>query len=465
MNKNLLSSALLIILIGVLALVSSVHFALGGPSFSVSIAPTSAFIDLGESVEFTSTVTGGVSPDRYQWFLNGTAFAGATSASWTFTPATKGVHNVYLMVYLNVDNSTGKTQTEAISQTAHVMAGSQSLTGIFGYPLESSQAGGGSGTPHTAGGSRFILNVEANITSMSCLMHYSDDPAYPNQNYSYSFAIYRDNNGVIGSLVTQTVQGVIMCDTVPFISLWYTLNFPSVVHLAPGEYWLMEVDNSTGQVSKSGDLQDGYESVGSFIGGMTFPASLPSPIYSHNQVRCIYASWDVSFSAKLSEEKNVFLVASNSTVSSLAYNSTIKELSFKVSGPSDTMGYAEIFMSKTLLQDPSVLTVSIDGKQTNFTSTSIYDFWALHFVYSHSTHNVAISLGSDAAPESPAQSPSPTDTSSTTPPPDQTPATSPTPTPSPESPQTDTTIIIGVAIVAIVFIASVSLLIYLIKRK
>jgi hypothetical protein len=372
------------------------------------------------------------------------------------------------MVYLSVTNSTGnETQTEAISQTAHVMAGSQSLTGIFGYPLESSQAGG-SGTQYTAGGSRFILNVEANIISMSCLMHYSDDSAYPNQNYSYSFAIYRDNNGVIGSLVTQTVQGVITCDTVPFISLWYTLNFPSVVHLAPGAYWLMEVDNSTGQVSKSGDLQDGYETVCSVIGGMTFPASLPSPIYSHNQVRCIYASWDVSFSAKLSEEKNVFLVASNSTVSSLAYNSTIKELSFKVSGPSGTMGYAEIFMSKTLLQDPSVLTVSIDGKQTNFTSTSVYDFWALHFVYSHSTHNVAINLGSNAAPESPAQSPSPTTSTTsptTTPPPDQTPATSPTSTPSQESPQTETTTIVVVAIVAVVIGAGLGLLIYLIKRK
>jgi hypothetical protein len=436
-NKNLLSSALLlIIMIGGLALVSSVHFALGGVSFSVSIAPTSAFIDLGESVEFTSTVTGGVSPDRYQWFLNGTAFAGATSASWTFTPATKGVHNVYLMVYLSVTNSTGnETQTEAISQTAHVMAGSQSLTGIFGYPLESS-GGGGSGTQYTAEGSRFILNVEANVTSMSCLMDYWFDTNYPNQNYSYSFAIYRDNNGSVGSLVAQTVQGTITIADPRNVPLWapvrFTLNFPSVVHLAPGAYWLMEVDNSTGQVSKYNAVQDTFDSVYSFIGSMTFTASLPSPIYTSNYVYCIYASWDVSFSAKLSEGKNVFAVASNSTISSLAYDSTTNELSFKASGPSDTTGYTDIFISKSILQEPSELTVTIDGKQTNFTSTSVYDFWALHFVYSHSTHNVAINLGSGAAPESPAPSPSPTTV---------------------------------MAIVAVAIGAGLGLLIYLIKRK
>jgi hypothetical protein len=452
-------------MIGGFALVSSVYFARGAGSFSVSIAPPYASIDLGESVEFTSTVTGDVSPSEYQWFLNGTAFGGATSASWTFTPSASGIYSVYLMVYISVTNSTGnETQSEAISRTARVMAGSQALTGILGYPHESSQAGG-SGTQYTAGGSRFMLNVEANVTSMSCLMHYWPGTFYPDQNYSYSFAIYRDNNGAVGSLVAQTVQGTIFITEPRGVPLWFTLSFPSVVHLAPGAYWLMEVDNSTGQVSKNHEVLDTFESVGSFIEGMTFPASLPSPIYSLNSVRCIYASWDVSFSARLSEGKNVFAVASNSTISSLAYNSTTNELSFKASGPSGTTGYTDVFISKTILQEPSELTVTIDGKQTNFTSTSVYDFWALHFVYSHSAHNVAINLGSDAAPESPAQSPSPTDTSSTTPSPDQTPATSPTPTPSQEPPQTEITTIVGVAIVAVVIGVCLGLLIYLIKRK
>lgn len=382
-------------------LVGPIHFARGAGSFSVSIAPLYASIDFGESVEFNSTVTGDVIPSEYQWFLNGTAFAGATSASWTFTPPTVGIYNVYLIVYVAVNNSTGnESQSEAMSPTARITAGSQSLTGILGYPHESSQAGG-SGTPYDAGGSRFILNVEANITSMSCLMDYSRDSTYPNQSYSYSFAIYRDKDGAVGSLVAQTVQGTITISEPHDIPLWFTLRFPSVVHLTPGAYWLMEVDNSTGQVSKYDELLDTFESVYSTIKDMTFPASLPSPIYSSISVQCIYASWDVSFSARLSEGKNVFAVSSNSTVSSLAYNSTTSQLSFTVSGSSGTTGYTEVFISKALLQDPNELTVSIDEEQTNFTSTSVYDFWALHFVYSHSTHNIAISLQSNAIPEFP----------------------------------------------------------------
>jgi hypothetical protein len=164
----------------------------------------------------------------------------------------------------------------------------------------------------------------------------------------------------------------------------------------------MVVHNASQFVSVYNDVQDSYESVSSVIGGMTFPASLSSPVYSHNYVHCIYASWDVSVSAKLSEEKNVFSITSNSTISSLAFNSTINELSFKVSGPSDTMGYTQVFISKTLLPTVNATTVSLDGKQLNFLVSSLDDSWSLHFVYSHSTHDVAINMQLDAIPEFPA---------------------------------------------------------------
>lgn len=383
-----------------LMLASPLHFARGAGSFSVSITPLYASIDLGESVEFNSTVTGDVIPSEYQWFLNGTAYVGAKSASWTFAPSESGTYNVYLMVYISVTNTTGnETQSEAKSQTARVTAGSQSLTGILGYPHDSSQ-GGGSGAQYVADGSRFILNVEANTTSMSCFMDYYADPLHPNQTFSYSFAIYRDNSGAVGSLVAQTIQGTILITESHYVPMWFTLSFPSVVHLAPGAYWLMAVHNASSLVSIYDALIDSFETVSSHIGGMTFPDSLPSPVYTSNFVLCIFASWDVSFSARLSEGGNVFAVASNSTVSSLAYNSTMKELSFQVNGSLGTMGYTEVFISKDLLQEPSELTVFIDGEQASFTSTSVEGFWALHFIYSHSTHDVTVNMES-AIPEFP----------------------------------------------------------------
>lgn len=65
---------------------------------SLSISPLSATIYLGDSVPFTSTLTGGVPPYGYQWFVNGNPVSGANSATWTFTPTSVGIYFVYLKV-------------------------------------------------------------------------------------------------------------------------------------------------------------------------------------------------------------------------------------------------------------------------------------------------------------------------------------------------------------------------------
>jgi parallel beta-helix repeat protein len=68
------------------------------PPLSVSTSPLSASILVGQSVTFTSTVSGGYSPYSYQWYLNGNPVSGATSNTWTFTPATSGIYYAYLKV-------------------------------------------------------------------------------------------------------------------------------------------------------------------------------------------------------------------------------------------------------------------------------------------------------------------------------------------------------------------------------
>jgi hypothetical protein len=57
-----------------------------------------ASILVGQSITFTSTVSGGYTPYTYQWFLNGNPVSGATSNTWTFTPTTSGIFYVYLKV-------------------------------------------------------------------------------------------------------------------------------------------------------------------------------------------------------------------------------------------------------------------------------------------------------------------------------------------------------------------------------
>ena len=64
----------------------------------VTIDPTSAIIYMGQSVKFSSAVSGGTPPYTYQWYLNNIPVLGATSSSWKFTPNTAGTYYVYLKV-------------------------------------------------------------------------------------------------------------------------------------------------------------------------------------------------------------------------------------------------------------------------------------------------------------------------------------------------------------------------------
>jgi len=97
-------------------------------------------------------------------------------------------------------------------------------------------------------------------------------------------------------------------------------------------------------------------------------------------------------------EQNVFSVTSNSTVSDLAFNSTSRQLSFTVTGPSGTTGYINVHIAKTLVDSIVDVKVYLDGLQLNYTATSLDDTWLLHFTYMHSTHKVTVSLGDIPSP-------------------------------------------------------------------
>jgi len=88
------------------------------PSLSVSISPLSASILVGQSVTFTSTVSGGYTPYTYQWYLNGNPVSGATSNTWTFTPTTSGIYYVYLKV---TDAKANTAQSETARITARTV--------------------------------------------------------------------------------------------------------------------------------------------------------------------------------------------------------------------------------------------------------------------------------------------------------------------------------------------------------
>jgi hypothetical protein len=262
---------------------------------STSITPLKLSASVGQSVMFSSETMGGVSPYTYQWYLNGAPAADATLPYWVFKPTASGTYNVWVAV---TDSSGFMVQSE----TATLQATSQALSGIFGYSSPSSQAGG-SGALYDAHGARFNIDVEANVASISCLMKALADSNQPYASYNFRFAIYSDNNGVVGNLVAQTETGKISPDQTVFTSnstssilpsggVWKTLNFSSPVHLTPGAYWLMAVHDGRQFVLIHNEVpNDSNQSASSVIGSLNFPNYLNTPIYTFGYVYCIYASW------------------------------------------------------------------------------------------------------------------------------------------------------------------------------
>lgn len=83
---------------------------------------------------------------------------------------------------------------------------------------------------------------------------------------------------------------------------------------------------------------------------------------------------------------------SNSTIGSFNFNQSLEQISFNVTGPSDTLGSCNVTIPQNLLnkEPTSVWTVTVDAGYTSFVSTKNSTHTSLQFTYSHSTHNVQI---------------------------------------------------------------------------
>ncbi len=86
---------------------------------------------------------------------------------------------------------------------------------------------------------------------------------------------------------------------------------------------------------------------------------------------------------------NYFSIDSNSTVTDLTFNSTNSHLSFTLSGPTGTAGYAKVTIAKILMPNGN-LEVFMDETQIPSLVNSNGSYWIITFNYHHSTHRVII---------------------------------------------------------------------------
>ncbi|MEM2129288.1 MAG: PKD domain-containing protein [Candidatus Bathyarchaeia archaeon] len=163
---------------------------------SVSISPLSASILVGQSVNFTSTVSGGSPSYNYQWYLNGSIVLGATSSTWTFKPTNQGEY----MVNLNVTDSLGSV---AISETAVISVAPQLAVSI--YPLSASVIVGQTIT--------FTSTVTGGYTPYTYQWYLNDNPVSGATSPSWAFTPTTNGIYYIYLKVTDDKGNIAQSDT------------------------------------------------------------------------------------------------------------------------------------------------------------------------------------------------------------------------------------------------------------
>ncbi len=95
--------------------------------------------------------------------------------------------------------------------------------------------------------------------------------------------------------------------------------------------------------------------------------------------------------------------SSNSTIANMNFNLTTQMLTFTASGPDGTIGYVNITLKKEPSFDPQNIIVLMDNQSIPYSiSSPDNNTWLLEINYSHSTHNVLVSLnGNSVIPEFP----------------------------------------------------------------
>ena len=65
-----------------------------------------------------------------------------------------------------------------------------------------------------------------------------------------------------------------------------------------------------------------------------------------------------------------------------------------MTGPSDTFGYADVYIAKSLIANAQDIKAYLDGYPIGYAVSSLDDSWLVHFTYPYSTHTITIGLSS-----------------------------------------------------------------------
>ena len=118
------------------------------PDPTVSITSSQNPTDVGNSVTFTASGSGGTGSYSYQWYLNGTAVSGATGSTFTTTFSYSGSPTIYAVLLDSLgDEAKSSTITETVNPDPYVyISSSQNPTDVGNSVTFTASASKGTGS-------------------------------------------------------------------------------------------------------------------------------------------------------------------------------------------------------------------------------------------------------------------------------------------------------------------------------
>jgi nitrous oxidase accessory protein NosD len=161
-------------------------------------------------------------------------------------------------------------------------------------------------------------------------------------------------------------------------------------------FWTIKFPNGTEKIVSSkitfNQTQTGeYKIVNIFYAGVNIEADMMVRLDSHKV-------WTPEQTAYIPPVL-VYNIESNSVITESYFNETSKAISFVVSGPDGTSGYAIVRIEKMLANQSEDITVYFDYIPIDYSIDSDDYAWIVSINYTHSSHKIVINLAKQAQPQ------------------------------------------------------------------